>query len=820
MAASDLLADAVWQCASTPAGHVGDPAALPHDLDWLPAQVAGTVAGALLAAGEWQHGDPRDLDADDWWFRCTVATADDAGGSWRLTAGGIATLADVWLDGVHVLSSQSMFVAHDVEVGDPRPGAELVVRCRSLRQALDGRFPRPRWKTRLVSAQSMRWFRTSLLGRMPGWGEVAAAVGPYRPLTLTRAPAVSVGDVRLTAGVAGDSGTVTVAATLTSRSRPRSVELVVGDVRAPLAVDGDTITGSLTVDDVRRWWPRGYGDQPLYDVSLHIDGEARALGRVGFRSLAVDRAGGAFRVSVNGVDIFCRGACWAPVDPVSMAPTAAQQRAAVQQVAAAGMNMIRIPGTMTYEDATFWDLCDELGLLVWQDVMCADMDYPDDPAFVAVVGRELTQLFASLQGRPSIAVVSGGSETEQQATMLGLPPERRTGLLATTSIPALVADWLPGVAYVVSSPTGGALAIRSDTGVAHYFGVGGYRRPLSDARTAGVRFAAECLAFATPPEKGTVDAVFGGARALGTATWKAAVPRDNGATWDFEDVRDHYVRELFGEDPAAVAARDPERALDLGRAAVCELMAGVFSEWRRAASPCAGGLVLSLRDLRPGAGVGIVDALGVPKAPYHSLARVFAPVALLAVDEGLNGLRLHVCNDGPSPLRGRLVVTLFSAAGTVTESAERAVEVPPHTSSELDAEDVLGGFRDVTWAYRFGPPATDVVGAVLLSDTGEELARTTHFALGPRRDVADIGLTAHLAGDSGGWTVTVSTRLAAQYVAVDFPGFTPADSWFHLPPGGRTAIPLAPRSAGGDAVPRGTVRALNAARTVAVRATG
>ena len=92
--------------------------------------------------------------------------------------------------------------------------------------------------------------------------------------------------------------------------------------------------------------------------------------------------------------------------------------------------------------------------------------------------------------------------------------------------------------------------------------------------------------------------------------WKAGVPRDAGSGWDFDDVRDHYLALLYGVDPGELRRADPDRYLELSRAVTGEVMAQVFGEWRRGASPCGGGLVLWLRDLVPGAGWGVLDDRG------------------------------------------------------------------------------------------------------------------------------------------------------------------------------------------------------------------
>ncbi len=164
------------------------------------------------------------------------------------------------------------------------------------------------------------------------------------------------------------------------------------------------------------------------------------------------------------------------------------------------MNMLRLPGTSAYETSTFHDLCDELGILVWQDFMFANFDYPiADEHFRATVTREASDVLGALGGRPSLAVVCGNSEVEQQVAMLGLDPSLGRGELFGELLPGLVRESGVDALYVPSAPCGGELPFRADRGIANYYGVGGYRRPLEDARRAGVRFAAECLAFSNVP---------------------------------------------------------------------------------------------------------------------------------------------------------------------------------------------------------------------------------------------------------------------------------------------------------------------------------
>ena len=297
----------------------------------------------------------------------------------------------------------------------------------------------------------------------------------------------------------------------------------------------------------------------------------------------------------------------------------------------------------------------------------------------------MTQHAERLRAHPSTAVVCGSAEHEQQAAMFGVSPSTGyAGELAALTRPVVEASGLDAV-WVDSSPSGGDPVIRVDTGVAQYFGVGAYLRDLPDARHSRVGFAAECLAFSHLPEPPTED----------------GVPQDNGADWDFADVRRHYARARYGDD-----ASPEEQQRVTG-----EVMADVFGEWRRPDSGCGGGIVLWLRDVVPGAGWGLLDHAGTPKPAARALAPVLQPTAVWIVDEGVNGLDVHVANDGPAAVRGTLTIELLRAEGA-PETVENELEIEPHGHAVTGVEAALGRFADVSYAYRFGPAQHTGVRAV------------------------------------------------------------------------------------------------------------
>ena len=446
------------------------------------------------------------------------------------------------------------------------------------------------------------------------------------------------------------------------------------------------------------------------------------------------------------------------------------------------MNILRIPGTGVYESDEFHDLCDELGILIWQDFMFANLDYPiADGSFRAQVEAEADQLLERLAWRPSLAVLCGNSEVEQQVAMLGLDPALGRGELFGELLPRLARDAGCDAVYVPSSPSGGALPFRFDRGVSNYFGVGGYRRPLTDARLAEVRFASECLAIANVPDHDPAP--------------KEGVPRDVGSEWDFEDVRDHYLQLLFGRDAAELREAEPARYLELSRAVSGEVMTEVFGEWRRQASPCGGGLVLWMRDLEPGSGWGLVDCDGVPKVAYHHLRRALAPVAIWTTDEGMAGVAVHVANDRPEPVSARLRVSLYRELEHPVEEITEDVVVPARGGLLRDVEGMLGRFVDASYAYRFGDPQHDLIVATLEGPDGgsEPISQAFRFPVGRPTDTADaaaLGLEASARSDGDDVVLTVRSRRLAYGVRVHADGLTPDDDAFSVEPGGHRVVRL------------------------------
>lgn len=814
-----------WELLRLDAGAICAPEELPDKSGmWSRAVVPGTVASALSAGESFTHPHNISIDAHDWWYRRRFAWERD-GGRVSLALGGLATIADVWLNGVPLLHSENMFLRHECDITTLLcADNELVIRFASLDAALRAKRPRPRWRSKLTDAQGLRWFRTTLLGHIPAWPGVPSATGPWREIELVRHGVASVTDLRLRTEHDGEAGSLdaTVCIRVDGGINISGAHILAGAATGAMTVSrsGDAVTlrAALRVLEAAAWWPHTHGAQPLYDVVVRVECDIGIvdlpLGRVGFRTVDLDTRDGNFAFHVNGKAVFCRGACWSTVDPVALIGTRDEYRSALTLARDAGMNMLRVGGTMVYEADAFYEICDELGILVWQDLMFANMDYPEDDArFVESVTREVTQLLGRLGPHPSLALMCGNSEVEQQAAMLGFPRESWSGPLFNDLIPSLVADRCPGLAYWPSSPSGGVFPFHVNAGDGHYFGFGPYLRPASDVRASGVRFASECLALANIPEPAMVDTLSCGSAGAGHhPAWKSGIPRDNGAGWDFEDVRDYYVASIFKTDPVAERYADPERYLALGRVAGGEMIARTIGEWRRTGSGCNGALVWFYRDLVPGAGWGLLDARGAPKAAYYYFRRASLPVAIFTSDEGLNGVAVHVANDTPEALDVEVRVALYRAGKAMVGEGTRRLIIGGGSTIMLSAEELLPGFADISYAYRFGPPNHDVVVATLTSArTGEQMGDAFHFPRGmtATATTAPLNVSAIARPESdGSYALTLRSETMATAVAIQVCGFRPDDNYFHLQPDTERSVVLRPTGAGTRL--RGHVAPLNA----------
>ncbi|VAW92770.1 Beta-mannosidase [hydrothermal vent metagenome] len=780
-----------WVLSGTVPGEFLSPSELDtKKLNWLSTKVPSTVAQAYRDADLWSFSNQFDFDSKDWWYKTTFKLP--ASSSSLLNFKGLATLCDVWLNGQHILSSKNMFIAHQLDVAlFLQEENELILCFRSITNYLEQRRPRPQWKTKLVAQQQLRWVRTTLLGRIPGWTPPVAPNGPWQPLFFHDKNTPT--NINIKPSLHGESGEVELTCQVVSADKPAAT-LTIGNSSTVLNVsksaNGYTVSGLLKIKDVTLWWPHTHGQPKLYtpELSISINNKTTnyKLQTIGFKNIKVDQANSNFRIIINEQAIFCRGACWTINDIVSLHGENQNLEQTLTLMRDAGANMIRIGGTMIYEQDLFYQLCSKLGIMVWQDFMFANMDYPiDDPDFFSSVNIEIQQTLTRLRQHICVSVYCGNSEIEQQAAMLGLAKTQSQNSLFTEQIPKLCSTLHPSIPYVSSTPTGNIQPFHTNKNITHYYGVGAYQRPVSELRQHDVRFTSECLGFANIPVTKTRNQVLGGQLPVTHhPKWKERTPRDTGTGWDFEDVRDHYSKKIFNIDTTRTRSFDTQSYMELSEVATGEIMSQVFSEWRSMHSQCSGGLVWFLKDFWQGAGWGIIDSNGYPKACYYYLKRCWQPINVVLTNESLNGIDIHVGNESTQNFTGIIEILLLNKDSVVIAQESIDVFAPATSTKTFNSDDILSSFYDTTYSYRFGPTKHSIVAVQLKSKNGEVISDAYHF---PNAEIpytdpnTCLSASAKQVADDHYQIELISNRFLYA-VNIEVNGYLAENNFFHMLP--------------------------------------
>ncbi|WP_406050385.1 glycoside hydrolase family 2 protein [Kribbella sp. NBC_00889] len=391
------------------------------------ATVPGEVHTDLLAAG--LIPDPFDGDNEgelawigrtDWSYRTTFDWAADGHAVQELVADGLDTAATVTLNGTELgrTCNQHRGYRFDVTGLLVAEGNELVIdfagpvrTAEELAESL-GLWPHTNhhpYNAIRKMASNFGW----------DWGPDVATAGIWQPIRLESWSDVRIDSVRPLAGLDGDRGVLTTHVALAwadGATEGATVTVEVGGttVSEKVAAGTGTVELTSTVGSVDAWWPRGYGKQPLYDVAVALDDQDSWQGRVGFRTItlnvAPDKDGGPFVLSVNDKPIFVRGANWIPDDAFVTRLNRATYETSLQDAVDAGMNLLRVWGGGIYESEDFYDICDEQGLLVWQDFLFACAAYSEDEPMRSEVEAEARQAVTRLSRHASLAVWNGNNE--------------------------------------------------------------------------------------------------------------------------------------------------------------------------------------------------------------------------------------------------------------------------------------------------------------------------------------------------------------------------------------------------------------------------
>ena len=805
-----------WRAGKLPRVLLGLPQALNCDLPCdvrMPLIAAGRIGDPVVAdCYEQSHW----VEQRSWWF---VRTFDWQGGSWdrvELTLDRLDFGADIFLNGERIGRQMSVHFPFVCDVrAQLRPGANtLAVRLTcGLERVSEEDLASIDWAvcTEEGNGCPERGDRRRAFLRKPqytvgwDWGPrcVTCGIGEAH---LTAHNRIAVRQVRFSTEEI-DANRATVKIAVQAESLP-AMATQDGDVEATLALNGkvvsrasarDTLLQSglnhfdfiLNVENPALWWPNGYGAQPLYTLTV----TARAGGaedtttrQVGIRTMAldtarIDRENRRFRLIVNAVPVQCKGGNWIPSDSLYQRIPDEKYETLLREAAGAHFTMLRVWGGGLYEREIFYDLCDRLGILVWQDFMFGCSAVPDHlEEFRQLVRQELVYQTRRLGSRASLALFCGNNENQQIFESYG---EKLGGLEVYNRIaPEIVRENASHVPYWASSPYGGADPNSERVGDRHHWG-DCMMNPDMERRITPEEYDAVTSKFVSEygyPGPCAMESI---------AEYFGDVPIDRESPiWDrhnntFEKhtvaagIRKHYV------EPEGLTL--PEYLTYAS--AVQALMLGYSLEALRSHRNCWGSLFWMYNDCWGETGWTIVDYYLRRKPSYYAVRRAFAPRKLTIRAEGSEAF-VVAQNETADTLRLTVEYGYTSFDGGECETETREIVLPAFHKDEvlrfpLGSRDPRSGL----WFARAEGVETVILHRLprreLAAGQGD-LVVTDERAEGPGRDLV----------------FTVRAQSWAHHVHFGFGGgVLPSDEYFDLLPGESRTI-LARGGAGKTVRPR------------------
>jgi beta-mannosidase len=536
------------------------------------------------------------------------------------------------------------------------------------------------------------------------------------------------------------------------------------------------------------WYPAGYGEQARYDFSAAVVvGGAKAESRsvkAGLRSVVLrrdlDKWGRSFELEVNGIPIFAKGADVIPFDSFAPRVTTADYRRILESARDANMNMIRHWGGGYYETEEFYSICDELGLMVWQDFMFGNDWQPGTYAFKQQIEAEAEDQVRRLRNHPSIVVWCGNNETEGAigwGPRASLPAEVKYQLwqdyLTEFSgiLPRVVARLEPEIPYWPSSPSADyeATSDHYHSGDAHVWDVWHGRVPFSTYETHHDRFVTE-YGFQSFPEMRTVEAFTQAEDRTSIFTPVMLAHQKNNEGNSI--IHDYLLRDY-------AEPKDFSSFLYVSQVLQAEGIKIGAEHFRRSRPETMGSIFWQLNDCWPVASWSSIDYFGRWKALQYYARRFYAPILVSPhVEDG--ALKVYVVSDETQPAQGQLRVRLMDFSGKVLLEETRAVKVAA-LASQVDLEWPLKKLADAG--------AADTSRVFVVADlhvAGTEVSRNLSY-LAPVKEVHLIpaALKVETGSGNGSYLVRISSPVLARSVYLSFGNLDTkvSDNYFDLLPG-------------------------------------
>ncbi|NSW51831.1 MAG: glycoside hydrolase family 2 protein [Anaerolineae bacterium] len=704
---------------------------------------------------------------------------------------GIDTIASVSLNGTLLGKTDNMFRTYEWDVTtliNTTGSNELLVTFPSV-----GKFLTEKLSERTVKGVGALGIDGSYYMRKApchfgwDWGPALPPIGIWQPVTIEGRNLAFLKDVHFRQQHGEDS--VMISATLDVGSLSNVPVKAIMRVTAP---DGKSWTTqkyvqsecdlSINVDNPQLWYPNGYGAQPLYDVMVTLESDDDILDskavKMGLRTLELrqepDQWGKSFTFVVNDIPIFAKGSNWIPADSFPTRLTHARMERWIADTAAAHQNMLRVWGGGLYETDDFYTLCDQYGILVWQDCIFACKIYPlHQDQFIENIRHEIIDNARRIRHHASLALWCGNNEMEWGWEDWHWNCAENSDLKSgyDTFFHYLLPKWLktldPDTPYWPSSPSSDTPFFNvngQEQGDAHYWDVWHKGAPFTAYRNQYPRFMSEFGFQAFPPIETIHHYTNPEDRNLTSYVMELHQKNNNGNRFIINQMSASYK-----------IPTNFDKLMYMSMVLQAEGIRYGVEHWRRNKKRVSGTLYWQLNDCWPVASWASIDYYGRWKALHYAAKRFYAPVLLSLYDEDTH-VAMHLTNDLPRQWNGEIRWRLETLTGSIREQGSLPVSVEALESREVCAVDLPvpdGDRRDL----------------VFIADlfTNNTLVATQISIFAPNKHVnyVDPQLVAEVSQSGDDFIITLTAKTLARYVEVKMEGFDAvfSDNYFDLPAG-------------------------------------